>query len=65
MIFLYLFKNFFGLNFFTFFSTMFILSLIYQLKELKKNNSKLYLRLFKFNNYSGLMLFLGIFSINL
>ena len=65
VIFLYLFKNFFGLNFFTFFSTMFILSLIYQLKELKKNNSKLYLRLFKFNNYSGLMLFLGIFSINL
>ena len=62
LFFLYLFKNFFGLNIFTFFSTMFILSLIYQLIKLKKNNSKIYLKLFKFNNYSGLSLFLGIFS---
>ena len=62
LFFLYLFKNFFGLNIFTFFSTMFILSLIYQLIKLKKNNSKIYLKLFRFNNYSGLSLFLGIFS---
>ena len=62
LFFLYLFKDFFGLNIFTFFSTMLILSLIYQLIKLKKNNSKIYLKLFKFNNYSGLSLFLGIFS---
>ena len=62
LFFLYLFKNFFGLNIFTFFSTMFILSLIYQLIKLKQNNSKIYLKLFRFNNYSGLSLFLGIFS---
>ena len=62
LFFLYLFKNFFGLNIFTFFSTKFILSLIYQLIKLKQNNSKIYLKLFRFNNYSGLSLFLGIFS---
>ena len=63
--FLYLFKSFFGLNIFTFFSLLFILSLIYQLKEFYKNNSKDFLKLFKLNNYTGLTLFIGICSINL
>tara|TARA_B100000575_G_scaffold274056_1_gene257495 strand:+ start:392 stop:1252 length:861 start_codon:yes stop_codon:yes gene_type:complete len=63
--FLYLFKSFFGLNIFTFFSLLFILSLIYQLKEFNKNNSKNFLKLFKLNNYTGLTLFIGICSINL
>jgi len=62
---LYLFQNFLGLNFFTFFLIAFILSLIYQLIKLKKNKSENYLRLFKLNNYTGLLLFLGIYSINL
>jgi len=61
----YLFLDFFGKNIFTFFFILFILSLIYQLIELKKNEKKKYLKLFKFNNFSGLLLFLGIFSINL
>ena len=62
---LYLFQNFLGLNFFTFFLIAFILSLFYQLIKLKKNKSENYLRLFKLNNYTGLLLFLGIYSINL
>jgi len=62
---LYLFRYFFGNNFFTFFLIMFILSLIFQLLELKKKKSNNYLKLFKFNNYTGLLLFIGICSINL
>ena len=61
----FLFANFFGLNLFTFFSLIFFLSLIYQLMKLRKNNSKNYLELFKFNNISGLLLFISICSINL
>ena len=62
---LFLFKNFVGQNAFTFLFLIFILSLIYQLITLKKNNPNQYLGLFKTNNVSGLFLFLGIFSISL
>ena len=62
---LYLFRNFYGINIFTFFLSMFILTLIYQLVKLKDQNSKYYLKLFKFNNLSGLLMFIGIFSISL
>tara|TARA_B100000963_G_scaffold155587_1_gene135446 strand:+ start:160 stop:1020 length:861 start_codon:yes stop_codon:yes gene_type:complete len=62
---LFLFKNFVGQNAFTFLFLIFILSLIYQLIILKKNNPNQYLGLFKTNNVSGLFLFLGIFSISL
>ena len=61
----YLFLDFFGKNIFTFFLILYILTLIYQLIELKKNEKKKYFKLFKFNNFSGLFLFLGIFSTNL
>tara|TARA_X000001036_G_scaffold423949_1_gene448481 strand:+ start:39 stop:899 length:861 start_codon:yes stop_codon:yes gene_type:complete len=61
----FLFIDFFGFNFFTFFLFTFFLSLIYQLIELRKNNSENYLKLFKFNNMSGLILFISICSINL
>jgi 4-hydroxybenzoate polyprenyltransferase len=61
----FLFIDFFGFNFFTFFLFIFFLSLIYQLIELQKNNSENYLKLFKFNNISGLLLFISICSINL
>jgi len=60
-----LFKSFIGQNIFTFFLLIFMLSLFYQLIILKKNNQSLYLKLFKTNNISGLILFVGIFSINL
>ena len=62
---LYLFRNLIGGNIFTFFLFMFILTLIYQSIAFKNNKSNNYLKLFKFNNFSGLLLFLGIYSINL
>ncbi len=61
----YLFMNFIGKNMFTFFLIAFILSLSFQLLQLRKNISTNYLKLFKFNNYSGLIMFLAICSINL
>ncbi len=65
ILYLSLFKERLGINFFTFFSSIFVLSLIYQLIKLNKNDSKNYLSLFKFNNYTGLILFIGLCSINL
>ena len=59
----YTFKSFVEINvmiFLTLFSSLF-----YQVLGLKKNDTKNYLKLFKFNNYSGLILFLGIVSANL
>ncbi len=61
---LYLFIDFFGKNIFTFFYIMFNLTLIYQLIELRKKETKNYLKLFKFNNYTGLLLFIVICSKN-
>ena len=61
----FLFKNFLGNNLFTLILIMFSLSLLYQLLLLKNRKSDNYLKLFKLNNYTGLLLFLGIFSINL
>ena len=60
-----LFIKFIGYNLFTFFLSIFFFSLIYQLIELKKNDSRKYLKLFKINNFSGLLLFSSICSINL
>ena len=62
---LYLFREFISLNIFSFFLTIFILSLTYQLFKFEKNQHKKYLKIFKFNNYTGLFLFLTICSINL
>ena len=62
---LFLFKDFLGNNIFTLFLIMFLVSLFYQLFKFKKNKSQTYLNLFKINNYSGFLLFLGIYSISL
>ena len=62
---IYLFKDFIGANIFTFFLTMFIFTLIFQLLKFKKHKLENCLKLFKLNNLSGLLLFLGIYSINL
>ena len=59
----YLFKGFLGLNIFSFFLLLFILSLLYQILSIREKN-KNFLKLFKFNNFSGLFLFLGIYFIN-
>ena len=61
---IYFFKDFVGFNVFSFFLFLFILSLIYQVFYFKKKNKKKYLRLFKFNNYSGFLMFVGILLIN-
>ena len=60
-----LFREFYGQNIFTFFQLLFILSLVYQLIQLKNGKSKNYLKLFKLNNYTGLILFVSICTLNL
>ena len=61
---MYLFKNFLGINIFTFFLIIFLISLVYQLMYFHKKNKENYLKLFKLNNLTGFLLFLGIISIN-
>ena len=61
----YLFSSFFEFNFSTLFIFLFFLSLFYQIIIFKKNKPVSCLIAFKFNNYSGLFLFLGIFLINI
>ena len=56
----YLFINTFRINLSTLFFIIFIISLFYQLKIFKKNKPKSCLSAFKFNNISGLILFLSI-----
>ena len=62
---IYLFKDFIGANIFTFFLTMFIFTLFFQLLKFKKQKLENCLKLFKLNNLTGLLLFLGIYTINL
>ena len=59
-----LFYNQFGLNSFTILFIIFILSLMYQVIKFKKNSPEKCLQAFKINNFSGSLLFLGIFLIN-
>ena len=60
----YLFKKYIGLNIFSIFLALFVLSLLYQIINFKKKQNDNLLKLFKFNNYTGLVLFFGILSIN-
>ncbi len=61
---LYVFKNFLGLNLFTFLIFLFFLSLLYQILVFKINNSKSCLKAFKFNNVSGAIVFFSILVTN-
>jgi len=61
---LYLFNNFLGLNIFSLFLFLFALSLFFQIIKFKKRKPKNYLQLFKFNNFSGMFLFLSILNLN-
>ena len=61
---LFTFNAFLIKNIFSFLLLSFILSLVYQLIKFKKDQPKNYLKIFKFNNYTGLLLFLFIFSTN-
>mgnify|MGYP001162196392 CR=1 FL=1 len=60
-----LFKNSFGLNIFSFFLIFYFFSLAYQLLKFEKSKPKLCLKMFKFNNYSGMLLFLAIFTLKI
>ena len=62
---IYLFKDIIGLNIFTLLLSLFFTSLFYQIIKFKTNNSKTCLEAFKFNNISGLLLFIAILSLNL
>ena len=57
---LYLFKNQIGLNLTTLFIILFAISLIYQIKNFNSKLPETCLKAFKFNNLSGLLMFLGI-----
>ena len=62
---IFVFYDDFNFNFSTFFILLFIASLIYQIFYFKVQNPLTCLRAFKFNNYSGLFLFLGIYLGNI
>ncbi len=62
---IYLFQGNFGKNVFSLFFILFTSSLVYQLIKFNKNNPRYFLKLFKINNLSGFLLFLGIFSLNI
>ena len=64
LIILYLMKSFIGLNISSIFLIIFLLSLIYQVIILKQNNEHSCLSMFKLNNFSGLLLFLSILTVN-
>ena len=61
---IFVFKDFLGVNIFSFLILMFFLSLLFQIKKFKKTNSKSCLEAFKFNNVSGFILFFAIITIN-
>ena len=60
----FVFKGFLGLNIFSFLLGIFFTSLALQIKYFDEQKPKMCLNLFKFNNFSGFMLFLTILSIN-
>ena len=59
------FQDLVGINVFTFLLILFYVSLFYQILNLNKLSSQSFLKMFKLNNFSGLILFSAILSINL
>ena len=51
-----------GINMFSFLLLLFVVSLIYQVINFNKNAPKTCLKTFRFNNYSGLLLFLSFLA---
>ena len=60
----YLFYHEFNFNYFSALIMFYILSLVYQIINFKKDNPGQCLKIFKTNNFSGFLLFFGIFLIN-
>ena len=61
---IFLFYNYLGKNIFSILLFFAFLILIYQVLKFDKNKSDSCLRLFKLNNFTGLIIFISIFSIN-
>ena len=61
---LFLFGGQIGFNFFTLLLIGFLLSLIYQIKRFNYTKPKLCLNIFKFNNFSGLLFFGALLTLN-
>ena len=61
----YLFKSFIGINFSSLFFFIFVIILTYQVQKMNKNKPLTCLKLFKLNNFAGLIIFLTIYSENL
>jgi 4-hydroxybenzoate polyprenyltransferase len=61
---IFLFKDIIGFNTFSLLLFIFFLSLVYQVFYFDQFQPKKCLKIFKANNYSGLIFFLGIFLIN-
>ena len=59
-----LFYDYLGKNIFSILLFFSFLTLLYQVLKFDKNNSDTCLKLFKLNNITGLIIFIGIFSIN-
>ena len=59
-----LFYDYLGKNIFSILLFFSFLTLLYQVLKFDKNNSDTCLKLFKLNNLTGLIIFIGIFSIN-
>tara|TARA_S200000501_G_scaffold345973_1_gene359033 strand:- start:183 stop:674 length:492 start_codon:yes stop_codon:yes gene_type:complete len=59
---IYLFFDYIGINLSTLLMIAFFSTLIYQIKIFNKTNPEKCLKAFKINNFSGLILFLGILS---
>ena len=62
VLFIYLFKDLIGFNLFSFLLFLFFFSLFYQIKKLNEKKAKNYLKLFRFNNVTGALMFLTILS---
>ena len=65
LILFFLLRKYLGFNIATFLFGFFNLSLIYQILNLKNYKKNNFLKIFKFNNISGLILFTSILAINL
>ena len=61
----YAFRNFLGVNLFTLLLCFFLISLLYQILIFTINDSKSCLKAFKFNNFSGMIVFFSILTKNL
>ena len=61
---IFLFYHYLGKNIFSILLFFSFLTLLYQVLKFDKNNSDTCLKLFKLNNITGLIIFIGIFSIN-